>query len=122
MPTVTNEHVTALPIRDQRALLSMPQTTTTLLRIPRRRPFTLLHVLQTVKVAWIALHRRTGPRINPDYPRQETVPERAARIDLSLRPLPLWLTVRELAMDSPPSCSVSDDPPRLRGRPVCGGG
>ena len=84
MPTVTNEQVTALPICDQRDLLSTLPTPTTSLRIPRRRHFSFLHILQAVKVAWTQRHYRQGPHINPDYPRQETVPDRAARIDLYL--------------------------------------
>ena len=85
MPTVTAEQVTAHASTDQRELLMTPPTTTTLLRIPRRKvDFSFLHMLQAVKVAWIARHCKTGPSINPGYPRQETIPDRAARIDLYL--------------------------------------
>jgi hypothetical protein len=74
MPTLTTHTTT-----DQHDLLTTLPTTPPL-RIPRRRGTGLLHLLHTVMHACTRGHRQR-PRINPDYPRQETVVDRVVRID-----------------------------------------
>jgi hypothetical protein len=84
MPTVTAEQATIHTRTDQHDLLATPPPRTIPLRIPRRPSMTLVRILQTLKRAWTIYPRRAVSRLHPDYPRQETVYDRAARIDLYL--------------------------------------
>jgi hypothetical protein len=71
-------------LTDLHDLLALPPPQTTLLRIPRRRHFALLHVLQSLRSSRTERHLMERQSINPDYPRQETVVERVACIEPNL--------------------------------------
>jgi hypothetical protein len=79
MPTVTDGLATVPPMTDQHDLVATPPTQTTLLRIPRRRHFTLLHLLQTLMAACIWRRPLESRWIHPDCPRQESPTEHLAR-------------------------------------------
>ena len=82
MPTVTNIRATAQTTSDQCDLLTIPPTTTTTpLRIPRRRPRVLLHILQTLMGTGTRRSPMQRQRVNPDYPRQETPIDRCVQLD-----------------------------------------
>jgi hypothetical protein len=73
MPTTTS---------DQHDLLTIsPTIPTTPLHTPRRRVTGLRRILHTLLSACTRRHRQEQPRINPDYPRQETAVDRVIRLD-----------------------------------------
>jgi hypothetical protein len=80
MPNATNVPATVPPRTPQHNLFVTPTARTTLLQTPRRFAV-FLHPLQTLRAAWTRPRCREHRCITPDYPRQETVPERVARTE-----------------------------------------
>ena len=79
MPTATDEHVTAHTSTAQRESITMSPTTTTLLRIPRRRSLAWLSLLKTLSVPFMKHRQRDMRGTNPDVLRHETLADRVAR-------------------------------------------
>jgi hypothetical protein len=85
MPTVTDAPVPAYALINQDDPLAiLPTTPTTPLHTPRRRVPGLWRLLRTVLGACTRCHPQETPRLNPDYPPQETAVDHVIRLDPSL--------------------------------------